>query len=450
MSAQLGAEPHGAVAERSARIAAEYVRLLGRAPTGWEANARLREPFDRDADLGARILCSPEYDDELRSVLGKCYACLLGEALPKDHDTGALRAALGTGGICSAEIRRYVARMPEFVRRYETIINHYLELQNRTVPEYVRRALVARFAHIENYDFDSLLEDICNNNFPPEAFAAPGVAAEQAANAGGGGKREVPRGRVADALAYVAAWRHANDVAPDACELARFLEEKPRAGIADMRQLKDDVDDAHSQAALMYRAYLDEPLPRSDFLCDWIMSYDSPDFCTDILESVVMSDAYVEKTRARITAVHHAAYACALHPDDLEYCFAVVRCERLALHADRISTIVIDTMTALLGIEDRVDAIFGDVLERKADDEEKRDNVARFRYAESAQSAEDGLRYELHESLEFHDVLKARIDKRFRETTGARMTPKRLYEMLAGVIAKHRGRMIEYALPDAF
>lgn len=420
-------------------ITAEYRRLMGREPVRWEMD-RFRADRCAGADVAARILQSEEYEDELRAALARCYACLVGEVLPSDHPLDALRAALGERGIRPEEIREYVVLMPEYRRRHEAIIQQFLHLHNKIVPNSVIDTLVARFANIEHYNTDNLLEDIRGDNFAT-ASLVPGPPGPRPPG-------PQPHSGLASMLQYIAKWRVANHRAPDACELARFYAEQPCASVEEMRELSSLVDAAFAAAANYHRTYLEEELSKTDFLCDWIDRFDAPDFEEDVLNAVITGEEYVAKMRARLAAIHRDTFISDIHPDDAEFCFAVARCERLPLNSERLSNIVIDMTTALGDIEARVDAAYLAVLERRADAEEKRDNVARFRYAEGAAAEESSLRFELYESLEFQEVVKGLINKKYTEARGAAIKPKQLYETLAALLAKYRGRMAEHVIPN--
>jgi hypothetical protein len=149
----------------------------------------------------------------------------------------------------------------------------------------------------------------------------------------------------------------------------------------------------------------------------------------------------------RLRGAHFQTFGWNVHKEDLDHCFAIAREERLPLESERVSEILIRMSGELTGIQQRVDAVYTDVLKRSADSDEKRENIARFRSTDSG-DPEIVLRCELFASLEFRDVVKDQIAAWYRNAHKREIRPKQLFDTLRGVIERHASDMGRWTVND--
>jgi hypothetical protein len=193
------------------------------------------------------------------------------------------------------------------------------------------------------------------------------------------------------------------------------------------RKAYDRQTQSFLAARQVYREYLAEELSEEAFLEKEIFTYvddeDPGAFKARIEDDILDGDFYSVKMRARLSDVYRAGFGLAMHGDDVEHCFDIARISRATVSGDAANRIATSLNQEVESISLRVSEVYLDVLGRDPDEAEVRDEVQEFRrhvpksfYTGSGgpigdsptifDPAAEDLRFRLHRSLEFHDVLK--------------------------------------------
>ena len=223
-----------------------------------------------------------------------------------------------------------------------------------------------------------------------------------------------------------------------ATELVRHL---PGAAAAHLRDgsLRGFVSDAYSRqnqsflaARYSDREYLADELTEEALGKEIFTYVDDED--PAVFKSRIEDDIRRRRVRqedAVLSMGFTSAFGEDMHPDDMLHCFEIARLMRATVSGDSANHIATCLNDELDCVASRVGEVYQDVLGRDPDAAEIRDEIPLFREHVPASfytagwgdlageelsdrfgPAADELRFRLHRSLEFHDVLKRIISEK--------------------------------------
>lgn len=352
----------------------------------------------------------------------------------RPDDSDVRMAELKLKGADRSEIRGYISTFPEFRRRYEDIISRVYNISCDEDPdEDTVRFFLNRFA-IPNYGPDDLADEIING--VREDWGTPGV--------GGGGAKDDARTEADDMLGFAKQWQTETGRKIDVYEFIRYYRDRPDKKV--IAGVFERQDAAMAFVDRVHRDYLGRSVTRDEFLERYLFDHDKPHFEAEVMATVLCGEEYRLEMCKRLEQSYRKLFGVDLHPDDMEHVFVILRDRKAELHGEDINEELIRTNDQIREIADSVNAVYKQTLNRTADSDEVRECVATFR-AYGRDFAESELAARLHESLEFHDVIKDRFKASFLKKNGREPKTREVYDALAQTLHRHASDMSK-ALED--
>ena len=401
------------------------------------------------------------------------------------HVSEVLRiAAERRDGNETEALRQYVSALPEVRQRCREVVAPICAMRDTPVTEQVVEYFSARLAMRDpDYNPEELVNEVLSwrpqqgdardradeearaliatgsgsnpsSNHPaayeskdPAAHATTdGGAAEDAA--AGHGRWRVRAG-IQPALAFVAAWEEAAGRRMTAIEFMHhhLLADGGPPAPAAAAGLFAEQSEAFSQAADAHLFYTEAPLSEQQFVDMYVDRYKEPDFQAALVADIICGAVYRSKMEARVQAEYTRMFGVGLHPDDLARTFSAVQQRRLALGSDDLARSLVRANERFEGVRFHVTEAFNAVLRRDPEEEEVRDNMARFLPDVAAQPIDEeghwdcsravtALMHDLVTCIEFHDVVKQRLGEAAKRA-GVPLRPKRIYELLSALLAEN-------------
>ena len=345
-------------------------------------------------------------------------------------------AELKLKGADRAGIRSYISTFPEFRQRYEDIINRVYTISCDDAPdEDTVQFFLKRFAK-PNYGPDDLADEIVNG----VQDDGGGDAESAGATAGG---LDV-RSEAEDMLGFAKRWQTATGHKIDVYEFIRYFREGPDK--KDISRAAEKQEAARAFVDKVHRDYLGRGVTRDEFLERYLFDLDKPHFEAEVMATVLGGEEYRLEMCKHLEKSNLKLFGVELHPDDLDHAFAVVRDKKAVLHGEEINEELIRTNDHMREICDAVNDVYKKTLDRPADADEVRECVSTFR-AYGQDFAKNELATRLHDSLEFHDVIKDRFRASFEKKHGRKPKPREVYDALARALHLHAQDMSK-ALED--
>lgn len=177
-------------------------------------------------------------------------------------------------------------------------------------------------------------------------------------------------------------------------------------------------------------------LSEADCIRQYAWDAGRPGFAQELARRLAHGPAYAKLMGARIRDMLADRLSCApggrSFMADVDHALCLARDQDLDLQASGLCDIVDEVAEEARGIEARAQQLYKDHLERVADDEEVAELKARYRAGPGFAETDAAVQADLVASLEYHDVLKRRI----QECAGDKLPPHRLFRMLSAVLAK--------------
>lgn len=314
------------------------------------------------------------------------------------------------------------------------------------------RALIAAGSassdHPAAYQPAHTVDSSAADAFHQQAYAAEDAAAAAAVGYG----RWRLRSGIQPALAFVAAWEEAAGRRMTAIEFMHhhLLADGGPPAPAAAAGLFAEQSEAFSQAADAHLFYTEAPLSEQQFVDMYVDRYKEPDFQAALVADIICGAVYRSKMEARIQAEYTRMFGVGLHPDDLARIFSAVQQRRLALGSDDLARSLVRANERFEGVRFHVTEAFNAVLRRDPEEEEVRDNMARFLPDVASQAIDEeghwdcscavtALMHDLVTCIEFHDVVKQRLGEAAKRA-GVPLRPKRIYELLSALLAENAAR----------
>lgn len=365
--------------------------------------------------------------EDMSGEFRKEYIEMLG-VRPQESEVRAAEAKLK--GADRARVRAYVCSFPEFRARYSEMIRRVFAIVRDAPPDEATISFyLKRFAR-PGYGPDELSDDI-TLGAEAEGLGEETVEEEETAGAD-------------DVLSFARRWKSATGRKIDIHEFALYFRDSPDK--AKICLLSASQDAAHAFADRVHRDYLGRGMTRDEFLEEHLADHDKPHFQAEAVAAVLASDEYRLEMMKLLEKSHLKLFGVDMHPEDLEHAFFAVRDRGTKLCSEGASEELLRLNDEMREVARAVNEAYNSVLGRPADAEEVRECVSKFR-AVGAEAATADLVVRLHESLEFHDVIKDRFRKAFEEKTGRQPKTREVYDALAGTLQRHAKDMTR-ALAD--
>lgn len=355
---------------------------------------------------------------------------------PGENDVDLAVTRLGPNAD-DRSIRDYIVDMPMFDHKYRDLVRRIYSISNegREPDDNVIRRYMSLFANTPGFMPDDLADAIVKGS----------------GNEGDGSEEELEHAEIDDAdnhrpsspevmLRFARDWHRYTGTRIDVFEFIRY-----HSAVANMSE-ETVMDIVARQAEAMARVndittkHLGRTVDRSEFLDNYIFSYDRPEFAAEVLGTVLGSEEYRNGMIDHLRACNKKLFGTAMHDDDSGYAFDSVREKRIPLHSEDITSVVMGVSDQLRTIEEQVNNIYMSVLGRDADALEIREQVIPWRsHGPTACSAV--LRENLYNSLEFHDVLKEKIRAKLLKDSKTKVTPRLVFQHLKHVLDSCSGNM---------
>lgn len=183
--------------------------------------------------------------------------------------------------------------------------------------------------------------------------------------------------------------------------------------------------------------YCELTMTEHEFLREHLVAMDEPDFDTQFIDEIVNSDAYATQMKSKLRKIYKETFDTDMSQVDVDYLFASVKATKASLSSAELRGIVVDFYKATNNIIAHASEVYNKVVDRYPDSVELVDVVAMYR-ANSHRSMDDiaiELERSLVKSLEFHDVLRARIQKA-ATVNGKNLIPSKLYGIMQKLLVK--------------
>lgn len=418
-------------------IEALFCAHVGKAParriTAFWAEALSSRQKTR-ADLERHIAGTAEYRDRKLNMFRQLYVGELGAGSQATQaDDAAFLAAMAQAGtlVDDAWVRSYVRGLPPCAARWRSVVRTvYAQLHGgHPPPEHVLVEQLDRWRVLPGYDAARLRAhlELGADAPPPDGVPASSSCLQPPAEA-----------KALD-LAFV-----------DAFEAAfgrpMFVQEYFRYGAGvDLVRLKAAHDRRFQRIAEIELAFLGAALSEHDFVrvhLDACVA-DEDGYLSRLQRRVLMSDAYEARMRALLSRIHADMYDDAIEARELGFLFQRMRARGEALDADVLCQHVVAFKDERDRIVERIDAVYRRTLQRSPDRLETEEHVLLYRQRGVEEQQADAEADAVHDecdalleralcaSLEFHDVIKARLRDAYG---GADMPPSALYAALRFVL----------------
>lgn len=124
--------------------------------------------------------------------------------------------------------------------------------------------------------------------------------------------------------------------------------------------------------------------------------------------------------------------------EDVDYCFDCVTSRKLHLLDDSIDDLLSDLISRKVSLIERISEVYQATYCRAPDEQELFDRIQEFRRDEkrgvNPEAFDESLRRELCEDLEYHDVIRRKIEDVLKEMR--RNTPRLVFAVMKGVLAE--------------
>ena len=183
--------------------------------------------------------------------------------------------------------------------------------------------------------------------------------------------------------------------------------------------------------------YCEVPLSEHDFLRNHLFEMDDPSFEESFINDIVDSDVYETQMKSRIRKIYKETFDSDMSQLDVDYLFDEVREDRRSMASAELRGVVMEFYKATNNIIAHASEVYNKVVDRYPDSVELIDIITMYRensHRDFDQIAVD-LERSLVKSLEFHDVLKSRIQKA-AQLNAKSLIPSKLYGIMQKLLAK--------------
>lgn len=344
-------------------------------------------------------------------------------------------AELKLKGADRSRIRGYISTFPEFRQRYEDIINRVYSISCDATPDEDTLQFFLRRFTKPNYGPDDLADEIANGVHDQWDDDAVGDGASEAID---------PRTEAEDMLGFAKQWQTATGQKIDIYEFIRYYRDRPDK--KDIARVAENQEIARLFVDKVHRDYLGRGVTRDEFLERYLFDHDKPHFEAEVMATVLGGEEYRLEMCKHLEKSNRRLFGVELHAEDLDHVFAIVRDRKAVLHGEDVNEELIRTNDQMRGITDAVNEVYKATLNRTADSDEVRECVSTFR-AYGQDFAKKELATRLHDSLEFHDVIKDRFRASFEKKHGRKPKTREVYDALAQTLHRHASDMSK-ALED--
>ncbi len=177
----------------------------------------------------------------------------------------------------------------------------------------------------------------------------------------------------------------------------------------------------------IYIDYCNIVLSEWEYIRKYIDFVDKDNFEAELIEEVIKSSAYETAMKNVLKEWYLQLFDVSLDAEDLQYIFEKVQVQQLYLSSDAIVKILKSVKAETDAYIERIFPIYQNVLNRQPDMQEISSHLPQYR-----SGAQVTLENDLIMSLEFHDILKAKIKLHM----GGDVSPSRLYSALKHITSQ--------------
>jgi hypothetical protein len=443
------------------------------------------------SDLVRQLQQEQEQYHELRKAFQQLYGELVG-----DHQCDRAFAEMWRSleRVCVEDMRGYIAECPAFTVRYRDLIaKMHLTIVNRAISTEVLQQYLQKFVQQPDYTIDKLCGELqqCAREAPavidasepvepvepvddssswvaaykneadpvdcvqPEYYYATLSKLQRLAADHGDATAAVQllRGLLSpDVHQTAAVFRQVLGRGMTVVELCKYLPNVLRTQgegattRAAMEQLRDFHCTNLARARELFRKFLQAECSQDEFLHNILpqLSLDDDPHNTDLFQQlrarlVTGDERYRQAMERRLQHTSRTLHDVELQGPDLEYVFRQAQTAQLDLEDDAIRDLIIGVRHETHALTDRICAVYAEVLERTPDDWELQNCLTLYRGDGDKESGFQGmdevLTQRLLRGLEYHDVIKRRLQEAFKQHyDGAVAPPSWLYSALHMVL----------------
>ena len=346
-------------------------------------------------------------------------------------------------GVDSASVRAYLTTTPVFINKYSIIIrslymmHHGVDPTDETIQEY----MVA----LRNSAFD--LEDgIKRNSAEPPSTPAPPTASDMQTYAKTAATTTtVPHPLPSSPMVII----KAPELDLDTVDAFEAIAKRPMSVHEYFQYVVEDSAprdwiatwkkqvDTYNRIRNLMHDYCEMQLTEHDFLRNHLVSMDEPKFEVDFVDDIVAGAVYATQMKSRLCKIYKETFDSEMSQVDVDYLFESVKRDKRSLASGELRGVVMDFYKETNNIIAHASEIYNKVLDRYPDSVELVDVVSLYRM--NAQRGMDDIAVDLERqlvcSLEFHDVLRTRIQKA-AAASGKSLIPSKLYGILQKLLSK--------------
>jgi hypothetical protein len=181
--------------------------------------------------------------------------------------------------------------------------------------------------------------------------------------------------------------------------------------------------------------YLNKDLGEDEFIERYLDDTNKDSFLTELEVSIINSEDYEVQMSNRLTTLYKNLYDVYLTNADTQYLFKRVKQHKYDLQNEELNNVIVEFKNETDNITERIFRIFMDTYQREPDVYEINRYVQVYRNNnERLEDTDKVIEAELHDSLEYHDVIKNKIKKAYGIIKNENILPSILYNLLEKVL----------------
>lgn len=184
--------------------------------------------------------------------------------------------------------------------------------------------------------------------------------------------------------------------------------------------------------------YSETVLTEHDFLKHHLAFVHTDGYDERFIEDTIASVGYEKNIKVRLSKIYNDALDTELSAVDLDYLFQQVKRDRVRIVDPTLHTRVTEFIKKTNDVIAHASEVYAKVVDRYPDDVEIVDIVSQYRtkldHGQALEHIGKGLEKTLIGTLEFHDVLRQRIQK-VAQGAGITLIPSRLYTILREMLS---------------
>ena len=209
------------------------------------------------------------------------------------------------------------------------------------------------------------------------------------------------------------------------------------ASDSDWETIHEKHKDDFEQMRAIFQNYTGKSISEYYFIKKYLSSIDSSDFFQTIINDIVDSNEYKNGMISILSKKYESMFDLSLDADDCEYIFAIVKDKKMPIISDDINSILSKLKEETDEITSNIFKLYMDVLDRPPELIENVKYIAFYRKRKQVdkQSINSELEKILIGTLEFHEILKSKIKRYYRDSLNSEIPNSVLYDTLNKILS---------------